>query len=240
MGQVWRAGRYVLKLHRDPPPGMFQAEARGLYALMRAGARVPEVVWVSEQGLVLEYLPPTEPDWEGLARTIAALHRSRSPIYGWDTPVFLGSFRLPEGTLEDWNLFWTEYRMRPLLEATWEKLGHLGPLLERSLQEALPTEGPALIHGDLWHGNVHFSRGAVLLDPSVWWGERAVDLAMMRLFGGFPPEFWHCYRALYPIPAELEAAIPRYQLYYLLLHAHFFGQGYLPALERTLLELGFR
>lgn len=240
VSEVWRAGPYVLKLRRDPPPGMFEAEARGLYALMQAGARVPGIVWAGEEGLVLEYLPPTAPDWEAFARTLAALHRLRPPAYGWDTPVFLGSFRLPEGTLEDWSLFWTEYRVRPLLEAAWGRLGELGPKVERSLQDPLPAEGPALLHGDLWHGNVHFSSGPVLLDPSAWWGERAVDLAMMRLFGGFPPEFWRYYRALYPVPAEVEAAIPRYQLYYLLAHVHFFGQAYLPALERTLLELGFR
>lgn len=235
IGQVTRAGPYVVKTHAHPPKGMFQAEARGLYALMQAGVRVPEVVWASEEGLVLEYLEPAEPDWERLARMLAALHRLRPPTYGWDDQVFLGSFELPSGTGEDWPTFWAEQRVRPLLEATWAKIGSLGPRIEQSLSAPLPTEGPALLHGDLWSGNVYFTRGGpALLDPSVWWGERAVDLAMMELFGGFPAEFWRYYRGLYPIPPEVRRAIPAYQLFYLLAHVHFFGASYLRAVKRVL------
>jgi GNAT superfamily N-acetyltransferase len=53
---------------------------------------------------------------------------------------------------------------------------------------------------------------------------------MMRLFGGFPRVFWQVYREAYPIPEEVERALPRYQVYYLLAHVHFFGEGYLGAL----------
>jgi fructosamine-3-kinase len=235
IGQVWRAGPYVIKTHPDPPAGMFQAEARGLFALFQAGARVPEVYWASNEGLVMEYLPPGGPDWEKLARMLAGLHKLRPPAYGWDDRVFLGSFELPSGTLGQWQPFWSEKRIQPLLQATWKHLGPLGPRLEALLKEPLPLEGPTLIHGDLWQGNVLFAQdGPVLLDPSVWWGERAVDLAMMTLFGGCPAEFWRLYRVLYPIPPEIEQALPRYQVYYLLAHVHFFGNSYLPLLLRTL------
>lgn len=235
IGQVWRAGPYVIKTHPDPPTGMFQAEARGLFALSQASIRVPEVYWASSEGLVMEYLPPGEPDWVKLARMLAALHKLRPPIYGWDDQVFLGSFELPNGTQDNWQTFWAEKRIRPLLETTWKQLGPLGPRVEASLSQPWPLEGPALIHGDLWQGNVlHTQGGPALLDPSVWWGERAVDLAMMTLFGGFPAEFWKFYRVLYPIPTEIELALPRYQVYYLLIHVHFFGPSYLPLLLRAL------
>jgi fructosamine-3-kinase len=235
MGQVWRAGPYVVKTHPSPLSGMFQAEARGLFALFQASIRAPEVYWASNEGLVMEYLPPGEPDWEKLARMLAGLHRLRLPSYGWDDRVFLGRFELPSGTHTNWQTFWIEKRIQPLLQATWHQLGPLGPRVEALFNEPLPQEGPALIHGDLWQGNVlHTSSGPALLDPSVWWGERAVDLAMMTLFGGFPAQFWKVYRVLYPIPPEIELALPRYQVYYLLIHVHFFGPSYLPLLLRTL------
>ena len=100
----------------------------------------------------------------------------------------------------------------------------------------LEADGAALpLHGDLWHGNVYFAReGPALLDPSFFVGERGVDLAMMRLFGGFPRRFWEVYGELYPVPEEVERALPRYQVYYLLAHVHFFGQGYLGALWRAI------
>jgi phosphatidylserine decarboxylase len=59
-------------------------------------------------------------------------------------------------------------------------------------------------------------------------------LAMMRLFGGFPRVFWQAYGEVYPIPEEVERALPRYQVYYLLAHVHFFGEGYLGALWKAI------
>jgi fructosamine-3-kinase len=57
---------------------------------------------------------------------------------------------------------------------------------------------------------------------------------MMRLFGGFPKVFWQAYQALYPIPEEVEEALPQYQVYYLLAHVHFFGKGYLGSLWKAI------
>jgi len=236
VSRVYRAGPYVIKTHEAPPPGLFRAEAEGLSALAEAGVRVPRVHWVGEAGIVLEYLPPGPADWEGLAAMLAKLHRAKRPRYGWPRPGYLGTFPLPAGESEDWSRFFAEKRLLPLIQATWPRLGALGPKLEALLSRLrLPTEGPALIHGDLWSGNVHMSaRGPALIDPSVWASERGVDLAMMRLFGGFPERFWQAYEALLPIPPEVQKALPCYQLYYLLVHVLFFGAGYLGSLGRAL------
>ena len=60
---------------------------------------------------------------------------------------------------------------------------------------------------------------------------------MIELFGGFPPEFWMSYKMRYPIPPEVEAAIPYHQLYFLLVHVHFFGRGYLHGVRRVISTL---
>lgn len=236
VSRVFRAGPYVVKTHEAPPPGLFRTEAEGLAALAGAGVRVPQVFWVGEEGIVLEYLPPGPDDWEGLAEMLARLHREARPRYGWPRPGYLGTFPLPAGESEDWSRFFAEKRLLPLIQATWSQLGSLGPELEALLARLeLPTEGPVLIHGDLWSGNVHMStKGPALIDPSVWASERGVDLAMMRLFGGFPGPFWQAYEDLFPVPAEVWEALPCYQLYYLLVHVHFFGRGYLASLRRAL------
>jgi len=240
VARVYRAGAYVVKTHAGPPPGMFPAEAEGLKALAAAGVRVPEVLWVGEEGIVLEYLPPGPPDWEGLAAMLAGLHRTRRPRYGWPRPGYLGTFPLPAGEDDAWGRYFRERRLGPLLAATRGALGELVHRIERLLAAyAPPTEGPTLLHGDLWQGNLHMSQaGPALLDPSVWVGERGMDLAMMRLFGGFPERFWAAYRERLPIPPEVEAALPFYQLYYLLVHVRFFGSGYLPAVRRVLERYG--
>jgi len=69
----------------------------------------------------------------------------------------------------------------------------------------------SLFHGDLWRGNVLFSQsGAVLIDPAVYYGAAESDIAMTRLFGGFPDAF---YDAAHPKKSEAEKRTFVYQLY---------------------------
>jgi len=240
-GRVWRLGRYVVKTHPNPPPGLFPTEARGLWALAGAGMRVPRVRWVGEEGLVLDYLPPGPDDWAALARMIARLHASTVPDYGADDPVFLGRFALPAGRSADGSEFWVHKRIWPLLDAVRARLGELAGTVERFVLDFdWPVEGPVLIHGDLWHGNVRMgAEGPALIDPSTWHGERAVDLAMMQLFDGFPEAFWAAYEAVRPVPPEVREALPAYQLYFLLAHVLFFGGEYVGGVRRVLQRYGY-
>jgi phosphatidylserine decarboxylase len=229
MGEVWKVGRWVVKTLDNPPSGLFAAEARGLGRLEASGVRVPSVHWVSESGIVMPYLESGPPDWRRLGEMLARLHRGRGDWYGGDEPMFIGPFELPKVWGSNWKPFWINQRIAPMLEATSETLGSLRGELEALLEGVpLAEEGPCLLHGDLWSGNVyHGDVGPYLIDPSCWMGERAVDVAMMRLFGGFPTEFWDAYGASFPMPPEVEAVLPVYQLYFLLVHVRAFGRGYL-------------
>jgi fructosamine-3-kinase len=68
--------------------------------------------------------------------------------------------------------------------------------------------------------------GAALFDPAVYRGDREVDLAMARLFGGFPEAFFSGYEAGWPLPADAHSRLQLYNLYHLLNHALLFGGGY--------------
>ncbi|MCB9673952.1 MAG: fructosamine kinase family protein [Alphaproteobacteria bacterium] len=232
---VERSGDWVVKTRPGGPPGLFASEARGLERLAGAGVRVPAVRYVDPEGIVLAYLPPGPPDWEGLAAQLARLHGAREATYGLDAPVFIGPIELPARTGAALDV-WREARMAPLLDAGSGVLGGLRSRVERMLARSTPPlEGPVWVHGDLWSGNVHMSAaGAALIDPSVWAGERAVDLAMMTLFGGFPPAFWEAYEARAPVPAEVRAWLPYWRLYFVLVHVVLFGAAYRSAVEREL------
>ncbi len=236
MGRVWRVGDYVVKSHPSPPAGMFAAEKRGLEELAARGARTPQVYWAGAEGIVLEYLPPGPANWTGLAEMLARLHSSPSEHYGGSEPTFIGSLPLESGSDHSWPRFWREKRLLPLLTLTAPQLGPLAARVEEFINAYdWPAEGPRLIHGDLWNGNVLMSsRGPALIDPSAWNGERAVDLAMMRLFGGFAPAFWQAYQEALPMPPQVRDALEAYQLYFLLVHVHFFGSGYVPPVRRVL------
>ena len=53
------------------------------------------------------------------------------------------------------------------------------------LDDLVPQEPPARLHGDLWNGNVLWGHDGVvrMVDPAAHAGHRETDLAMLSLFG---------------------------------------------------------
>lgn len=74
----------------------------------------------------------------------------------------------------------------------------------------------------------------VLVDPSVSFAHREMDLAMSRLFGGFDPLFYQSYHAAFPLAPGYENRMEVYQLYYLLVHVNLFGGHYINAVKNIL------
>ncbi|MCC9266235.1 fructosamine kinase family protein, partial [Bacillus velezensis] len=68
------------------------------------------------------------------------------------------------------------------------------------LADIFPNEKPALLHGDLWHGNVLIGKDgyASLIDPAVYYGNREAEIAFTYLFGGFEPAFYDAYTQTTP------------------------------------------
>lgn len=182
-------------------------------------------------------------DWLALSRSgddarlgaaIAALHAISGPAYGWHRANYLGTSPQPNGQTADWARFFADQRLAPQL-AMAEANGHhavIAPgrrLLDR-LPQLLASHRPpvALLHGDLWRGNVGFVDGRpAVFDPAVHYGDPECDLAMAALFGGFAPTFFAAHAACHPLPPGWERRRLLYQLYHLLNHLNLFGGGYL-------------
>ncbi len=98
-----------------------------------------------------------------------------------------------------------------------------------------PVEAPARLHGDLWAGNHMAEQGLpALVDPAVYGGHREIDLAMMRLFGGYGPRVFAAYDESYPLDPGHHERIALYQLYPLMVHVNLFGRGYLGSVVAAL------
>ena len=99
-----------------------------------------------------------------------------------------------------------------------------------------PDEPPARLHGDLWSGNAicDASGGPCLIDPAVYGGHREIDLAMMRLFGGFPESVYAGYAEAWALEPEADERVELYQLYPLLVHVVLFGSSYFEGVLRAL------
>lgn len=233
-------GRTVfVKSHAHAPAGMFAAEAHGLEWLRAGPLRVPRVLEVGDDHLVLEWLDVAgRPDPSALGRGLAGLHRAGAPSFGLDRGNFLATLAQDNSPEPDWQTFYVERRLRPLC-----RRAQLG--LDRELDRLRvrgdvfgPPEPPARLHGDLWSGNVAACGGApVIFDPAVYGGHREVDLAMLALFGGLPDALVAAYDEAYPLGDGWRERIALHQLYPLAAHACLFddtGGGYGSQVARTL------
>lgn len=236
------AGSIFLKLNPDAPPEMFAAEADGLRALRaaaHASLRIPDVLAVDDAWIALEWLGPGPrgPGFgERLGRGLAALHRVGGGGWGWERANFIAVLPQDNRPAATWAEFWAERRLRPQLEmaraagrdagpsAEWDRLFARLPELLAPAEE----DGPSLLHGDLWGGNVLSAAGEpALIDPAVCRGHREADLAMTELFGGFDARFHAAYAEAWPLlPAYREVRRDVYQLYWLLVHVNLFGGTY--------------
>lgn len=245
-------GDFFLKWNRRANHRFFGVEAEGLAALGAPDAvRVPSVIAASGPGdevawLLLEWIEEGRAGREGwmrLGRELAALHRNAGTgaagaRFGWSGDNLIGSLPQPNRWSGDWAGFWVERRIRPLARelrargtfsaARATVVETVAERADELLGPAVAADGPSLLHGDLWSGNVLFARdGApVLIDPAVYVGHREVDLAMADLFGGFAGAFREAYEDAWPLQPGYLRRRPAYQLYPLLVHARLFGGGY--------------
>ncbi len=246
------SGRFFLKRNAaENCPGMFPAEARGLDLLRRHSKfRIPIVMAEGNFGsysyLLLEYIEHEEKTSHECAveagHRLAAMHGESADYFGLDHANYIG-------TLEQTNLFqrsWIDFfigdRLEPQLKLATdkrrisEKLHKRFATLFNRLDSIIPPEPPALLHGDLWSGNFLCSTAQepVLVDPAAYYGHREVDIAMTRLFGGFPNSFYEAYQAARPLEPEWESRVDIFNLYPLLVHVNLFGSSYARQVEQLL------
>lgn len=243
-------GIFFVKWNQAERQDMFQAEARGLDLLRQTDAlQIPRVISYGQQldksYLILEYIDSGSPKrdyWEALGQSLALVHSHTQPKFGLAFDNYIGS--LPQANTPTANGldFFFEQRLLPQAGMAFYKglltkdvYDALLRLRER-LPDLLPNERPALLHGDLWSGNVMITEDGqpALIDPSVYYGFREAELAFTKLFGGFDQRFYDAYDEAFPLEDGFEERIAIYNLYPLLVHTNLFGSGYVSGVERIL------
>ena len=239
----------VAKIDRAERYGLFEEEAASLRAL--AATRtvlVPEVRSVVRAGpvavlflAVLEPCPAGPDQWRRFGRELARLHMSESTCaYGFETLNHLGTTPQPNEWCDDWVHFNAEHRLGHQLALavegnllTADESRRVERVIER-LASLIPRRPrPALLHGDLWSGNAlaaadeHGAARIAILDPACSYGDGWADIAMMKLFGGFPQPCFDAYQSSVPDAPQLESRLAVYQLYHLLNHVNLFGRSYI-------------
>ena len=229
-------------------------EAQGLLALKSYWqASLPQVFLLGKDSekayLLSSYLTPIENTKKFsalLGEKLAQLHKaSLFNKFGWHNDNWIGAFQQKNDWHSDWQVFFTENRLKFQLEQA-QKRGYLTEmnneeilnLLQKSQKTMRELKQASLLHGDLWTGNCFATNGdnPALIDPAIFYGDPETDLAMSELFGGFGSDFYTSYYRIIPKAEGYSNRKIFYDLYHMLNHLNIFGYGYLPNVEDLILQ----
>jgi len=243
---------YILKTSQ--PSDNFSIEANMLQDINKYKIPVPKVYHVTETYLLLEYIEETKQaictQETEAAKVLSALHSvtNESRMYGYYYDTTLASFsQKNEQTQYNWTLFLGQMRIMPMARLCYDK-GQISKQTVERLEGLcrdlykridMSTITPSLLHGDLWSGNILFNmKGATLIDPAIYFGDKEMELAFILLFDTFGETFFRAYEEVHPLSDDFyEVKVPLYQIYPLLVHVALYGGSYAGQLEQVLKRL---
>ncbi|ODN05347.1 Fructosamine-3-kinase [Orchesella cincta] len=160
--------------------------------------------------------------------------------FGFYVPTSCGFVSQENNWRDDWATFYVEEKLQPNINILNEKkpdkqLNELWPICRVKILETLgklEKVVPALLHGDLWSGNIASVDGEpVIFDPASFYGHSEYDFGIARMFGGFTSDFFKAYHKVIPKAPGFEQRLDSYELYHHINHCPLFTLfiGYISA-----------
>ena len=222
------------------------------YLAEKSSLPVPEVFLSDDDLLVMASLPAGGPMCQKTeihaADLVAALHEITSDTFGFKRDTVIGGLHQPNPPTASWLDFFRDARLTYMAKQAHQvgrlptslrqRLDNLAARLDNWLDVSCP---PALLHGDLWSGNVLTAHGRVngFIDPAIYYGDPEIELAFTTLFQTFGSHFFDRYREHHDLaPDFFEPRRDLYNLYPLLVHVRLFGGSYVREVDRTLERFG--
>lgn len=165
--------------------------------------------------------------------------------FGFDVPTCCGYLPQVNEWQEDWVTFFSRQRLGHQLDLIEKSYGdresrELWAKLQLKIPEFFKDVEivPALVHGDLWSGNVaECVDGPVIFDPAAFYGHSEYELGIAGMFGGFGNSFYSAYHEKIPKASGFAQRNQLYQLFHYLNHWNHFGGGYRGSSIRIMKDL---
>ncbi|PZP52610.1 MAG: hypothetical protein DI598_00420 [Pseudopedobacter saltans] len=243
---------YFVKTNVGKPKDFFEKEVDGLHMLSIAVMRhlvVPRPLFWGEfegyQFLVMEKISMKEPStdfFEKLGFGMAQLHKNTNHFYGLQEDNYVGPDVQTNGKYESWGNFYTKCRVLPQMQKAFDNQRISADDVKKieniciQLPSLLPQEKPSLLHGDFWIGNVSDTTQSIpsIFDPSVYYGNREIDIAMSSLMGGFDESFYASYNNEFPLTKGWQQRLGINQLYSILVLINNYGPDYYEKLKEVI------
>jgi len=167
---------------------------------------------------------------------LSTQHQISNDRFGWYEDNYIGLTPQYNSWDKSWIGFFRDQRLLPQLKMAVDnglstKSKRLVETVMKELSDYIDEPGikPALVHGDLWSGNVAYDykrNKPLFFDPAPYFGDPEVDIAMTELFAGFHGNFYQSYEKATPLNIGCSQRKRVYNLYHALNHVNLFGTMY--------------
>lgn len=172
--------------------------------------------------------------------------------FGFDVPTSCGLIPQVNDWTDDWVSFYARHRLDKTIRSLLsdhgdrelsEQWSHLQHKIDKFFSDYKADDDkivPALLHGDLWSGNLAQSSDGsegIIYDPCSFYGHSEYEFGIARMFGAIPPELEESYFEWIPKKKLFEKRNKLYQLFHHLNHWDHFGKGYRPSSLKIMKDL---
>lgn len=191
IGEVYRAelsggSAVVAKVDRAGESHLMREAYMLRYLREKSKLPVPEVYYSSEKLLLMQLMPgeaggDLSKAEENAAELLAGSHEVAADSYGHERYTLIGSLSQPNPWTGSWVEFFRDQRLVYLARRAYEA-GRLPASLCKHVEGLAGSleepERPALIHGDVWGGNVFAEGGRItaFLDPAIYHADPEIEL----------------------------------------------------------------